>query len=198
MKNQLLSSVGAVLLIMSGLSCSASAADKAGQYAIKGTGNLSCAAYLAERSKASPTYKASANWIAGYISAYNRFASNTADITPWQDGPLFLDLLANVCNANKDKPLEAAINAVLVALSPQRLAKSDRLEARQLPGGTAQYYSSTWQQMEQQLRLKAHLTGNGRDPKIMAAALKSFQVKQNLRPTGMPDQATLFKLLMEK
>ncbi|MGR8949416.1 MAG: hypothetical protein ACU84Q_15330 [Gammaproteobacteria bacterium] len=85
--------IGLTLLICGGLSCSAGAADAAGNYAIWGVGQSSCHQFT--KSIAKGDTSAYDNYLMGYLTAFNTLSENTynisgktklSEITEWIEG----------------------------------------------------------------------------------------------------------------
>ena len=95
----------------------AAAVDKDGRFSIRGAGAMVCKDYL----NANPAQKLTAEtWWAGYLTAANRFTSDTwsllGDVTVAQMNVL----LGEMCQANPDKLFGEIVNQALEKLYPTR------------------------------------------------------------------------------
>lgn len=189
-----------VLLAICGLvfqSAGASAADVSGRFAMKGAGFLPCAIYVTEREKKSDTYYLIAGWVEGYISAYNKHAADTYDITSFESLELLLAVMQNHCKANPKDHLYTVLNAMLITLAPDRLRKeSDRIEITEGKRKTALYREAI-RRIQAELTRRGLYKGavDGRFTDETRSALIAFQSDINFESTGFPDQMTLWRLL---
>lgn len=180
------------------LSAGAHAADSGGAYAIDGGGGASCKAFTESRKAGSNRANdLFAGWVDGYVSAANQNRADTFDLTPWQTTELLLVLLGRYCESYPDDRFEIAVNNMLTALNPQRLtARSDKL----LVGGEGQGISIYRDVLKRaQASLAKHgfysgpLDGNYTDE--TRKAFTAYQEKNALKPSGLPEAETLYRLL---
>ncbi len=94
--------------------------DSNNRYVIRGMGGHSCAEYnqtWRNPSSRSPFW----NWVGGYVTAYNRWRSNTYDIMSKRDIDSLRGWLDNYCKENPHKSFEDAVGALMSELHPKRL-----------------------------------------------------------------------------
>ncbi len=178
----------------------ATAADKDGNFAIKGGGVQSCAALHKAYESKSGDLRFYAGWIDGYITGLNQFSNQTYDLATWQNADTLLALTHSVCQQLPgEKRVFDAFIEVMRLLAPGRLQSEDGLIALvQGTDGTAIY--------DGVLRsAKARLKDAGFNPGALdssftpetAAAFQAYQKRENLPETGLPDQKTLYVLLRD-
>ena len=174
----------------------ANAASKAGQYAVKDAGLATCKLYTAEKAKASKRYFQFVGWVTGYLSAYNRFANDNADIAPWQSTDLLAALIGGYCRARPDARLVAASNQLIAALHPNRLRSSSKRIKVSAGGKAVLIYEAILRRAQQMLAERGHFTGaaDGRFGPATRKALEKFQTENKLAVTGLPDQRTLLRI----
>jgi len=94
--------------------------DSNNRYVIRGMGGHSCAEYnqtWRNPSSRSPFW----NWVGGYVTAYNRWRSNTYDIMTNRDLDSLRGWLDNYCKENPHKSFADAVGALMSELHPKRL-----------------------------------------------------------------------------
>lgn len=183
-----------ILLLQTG---AAFAADGDNRFAMKGAGFLPCQAYLAAREARTSAYYMIGGWVEGYISAHNRYAADTYDITSFESLELLLAVIETHCEANPGHRLHGVVNAILVALEPHRLRQeSPRVRIAE---GERKTTLSRETIRRVQAKLAEHgLYGNETDGRFTEAtrtALMAFQSDLDFEMTGFPDQTTLWRLL---
>ena len=145
----------------------------------------------------SPEYFQFGGWINGYLSATNRYEQQTFDVAPWQSTGLLAAWLERFCENDPDVPFVRAVTMMVNALGKTRLTtQSDRIEVR-VDDKTVYLYESTLRRVQERLVERGHYEGapTGQFDPPTEAALQAFQREAGLQPTGLPDQATLAKLL---
>ncbi len=176
------------------------AASKAGDYAVKGIGSDRCADYVKAAEAKSPLLDVFAGWIEGHLTATNLYRPDTFDIAPWQATRLLMALIYAHCQNNPDQRLFAAVRNLEAVLAKSRLAaKSEVVEIDEGGGKKLALYHEILKRAQQALIDRGFLEGraDGKFGPKTRAALEAFQEKEGLKKTGLPDQETLFKLLLE-
>ncbi len=177
------------------------AASKTGEYAVKGIGIDRCSSYVEAARAKSPLLDVFAGWIEGHLTATNRYRPDTFDIAPWQTTRLLMALLFAHCQNNPDQRLFEAVQNLEEVLASSRLAeRSEVVEIDAGENGKLAVYHEILKRAQQALIERGFLKGgaDGRYGPKTRAALEAFQRSEGLRRTGLPDQETLFKLLLEK
>ena len=182
-------------------SAPAFAAAESGEYAVKGIGVDRCANYVKAAEAKSPLLDVFAGWIEGHLTATNRYRPDTFDIAPWQTTRLLMALLFAHCQNNPDQRLFEAVQNLEEVLAKGRLRrKSEVVEIDTGEKRKLVLYHEVLKRAQQALIERGFLKGkaDGQFGPKTRAALEAFQQSEGLRKTGLPDQETLFKLLLEK
>lgn len=168
------------------------------QFAVEGSGRLTCADFVAARSdRNSAEYQRFIGFVEGYLSAANRYESNTFDLTPWHNAAAFDLILDAHCKAHGEDTIVSVVQRMVTGFRPIRVAQFSEL----LEVGDEQYhayvYETVLRRAQAALRIHGHYTGeeDGRYSAALRDAFLEFQRKSDLEPTGVPDPATLWTLL---
>ena len=187
----------AVLLLMM-MSGAAQGDDSRGMFSVKSVGTVSCGRYLDARKQKGEEYLLFAGYLGGYMTAYNQWSSETFDILPWQTVDTLLGLLANYCSKQPDRNYAVAVNELIKMLAPYRLAVASELLEARTQQGSIKIYRETLRRVQARLAELGHYTGNvdGLFGTQTQGGLEKFQQAKGLKKTGLPDQPTLFNLLL--
>jgi hypothetical protein len=168
------------------------------QFAVEGSGRLTCTDFVAARSdRNSAEYQRFIGFVEGYLSAANRYESNTFDLTPWHNAAAFDLILDAHCRAHGEDTIVSVVQRMVTGFRPVRVAQFSEL----LEVGDGQYhayvYETVLRRAQAALRIHGHYTGaeDGRYSASLRDAFLEFQRKSDLEPTGVPDPATLWTLL---
>lgn len=187
------------LFFLSLLFCGAilQAADKNNKFAIKGIGRSTCESFVEARKTQSPQYFQFGGWMNGYISATNRYEANTFDVASWQSTGLLTASLANFCERNPEMQFVRAVAFLVNTLGKDRLQSQSELIEAKVGEMSIFVYRATLQRAQERLADRNHFDGvpSGEFDTATQRAFKSFQEENELEVTGLPDQATLAKLL---
>lgn len=191
-------SILATLGITCGFSESpARAANASGKFAIKDIGRTTCSDFSSVRKADGPHYQQLIGFAEGYLTAANRYEPNTFDLTPWHTLGGIGVILDGYCRTNGAVHFVAALEKMVVAMQPLRLA--DYSPAIDIVGGGhhVRVYQTILKRAQGVLHRQGLYTGaeDGLDAPQLREAIKTFQQKEKLDPTGLPDPATLWKLL---
>ncbi|MEM7078976.1 MAG: peptidoglycan-binding domain-containing protein [Pseudomonadota bacterium] len=176
------------------------AADKAGQYSVRGAGLLSCETYLQERAADSPAHKMIGGWIDGYLSATNAHRDDTYDITSFQSTELIGRILQRHCAEHPHHRLFSVLKSMVAQLHEQRVVDASPQQMIVVDDRRTQLYNDTILRMQMVLAergLIKYAQISGRFDEQTSAALARFQEERNFQPTGFPDQATLWMLFAD-
>jgi hypothetical protein len=188
--------VSACALLLLG---SAQAADPNGEFAMKGAGFLPCQLYRQEREQQSNVYYMIGGWLEGYLSAHNRYSSNTYDIASFETLELLLGVIDNHCRGNPNDPLHAVVHSIVLQLQSDRIvAESERVEIADGELKT-RLYRETIRRMQEKLTALGLFKGeaDGRFTEATRSALMAFQSDLQFETTGFPDQTTLWRLFRD-
>jgi hypothetical protein len=176
-----------------------SAADTQGNFAMKGAGFLPCQVFVTERQSKSNVYYMIGGWLEGFISAHNKYADDTYDITSFESLELLLWVIDNHCKSNPEDRLYSVINSIMIQLSSDKLHKrSPKVDIKTGQRSTALYEETIRRVQARLAELKLYKgEADGRYTEATKSALMAFQSDNDLEMTGFPDQTTLWRLLRQ-
>ncbi len=192
MRLALLSFLAATLI-----SLEARAADSGGQFAVEGIGGSTCESFVTAKSESSDAYWMFLGWLDGYMTGINQYAPETYDITPWQTQKLLAALFEKFCATNPGAKFFAVANRMIVELRDDRLRESSTPIVAKVGERTIGVYREILRRVQVLLKEGGHYKGevDGLFGPNTQRALESYQKQAGLTVTGLPGQATLFKLL---
>jgi hypothetical protein len=176
------------------------AGSPSGEFALKGPGYDKCSDFASARKQRGNKYHEYVGWLEGYLSYYNRVTPGTINIAPWQSGEMLASLMAAFCADNPNAPFVAATDLMIGALAPYRLAKSSEVVEASYRGRKVTVYREVLRSVQESLQKRKLYAGpqDGQFSSEFAASLLAFQKSTKLPPTGLPDQATLYHLLLKR
>jgi Putative peptidoglycan binding domain len=182
------------------LACStpfgAHAASDSGQYAVKGIGIQKCADFTEAYEKRTQGAFVFAGWVDGYISAYNRAHPGTFDAAPWQSVDVLLALIHNHCSKAPEERLFGVVHAMIEFFKEQELAESSPTIETAAGDQKITIYKEVLRRAQEKL-VEAGVykgTPDGLFGPKTQAAFETYQEKNKLPKTGLPDQQTLVNL----
>lgn len=177
----------------------AAAADKTGQFAIKGGGLQSCQKFNEAVSNKTADVSAYAGWIEGYLTGQNQRLPGVFDVTPWQTTQTMLGAMASYCSSlPPDTRFIDAFDGLLRIMLPSHLSESSQIKSLRVRERTFTVYESTVVMVHNRLRELGFDIPSDAAPwgTVVEDAVISFQKENGLKPTGLPDQQTLMQLLV--
>lgn len=195
--------IGAVAVIglAALLAQTAQAADADGKFAIKGAGLQTCKGFLAAWDAGSTDIGLYGGWIDGYMTGLNQFLPQTYDLGPWQTTPTLLGMTRSVCDqSDPEKRFIDAFFDVVRLLQTQTLTQESQAIGVTHDGRSAILYADVITRMKARLIELGKLEGAADQTfdEATAQALTAFQTERGFSVTGLPDQQTLFELLMKR
>lgn len=179
----------------------ADAAEKDGQFAIKGAGAQTCAQFIAAWDQGNTDLKQYAGWIDGYVTAVNQHVSNTYDTTPWQTTETLLGMTHSVCKqlAPKARFIDA-MSLLLRQIWPTRLHEKSEFDEIRRGQRAMVVYRAVLDAVKARLTTLGYAAGppGAAFDESMSNALRAFQGERGLQPTGLPNQKTLFALFFDQ
>ncbi len=177
-----------------------SGASQNGEFSLKGLGYNSCEEFTNARDLRSNDYYRFIGWLEGYLSAYNRFTPDTINIAPWQSTELLADFLEIHCREYPKTPFSVAVDRMIAELVPSRLHKSSDSLTVESSGHKILIYRDILKAMQNALKERGFYDGeiDGLYDERTKNAIKNYQESAKIKKTGMPDQATLYYLLLKK
>ncbi len=127
----------------------------------------------------------------------NQCSPETYDVTPWQSQNLLAVLSEKFCAKNPGASFFAVANKMIVELRDDRLRESSAPIVAAVGERTIRIYRKTLRRVQVLLEKGGHYQGgiDGLFGPNTQRALESYQKQVGLTVSGLPDQATLFKLL---
>lgn len=176
---------------------SVKAANSSGKFAVKDVGRTTCASFSAVRKTDGPRYQQLIGFAEGYLTAANRYEPNTFDLAPWHTVSGIGVILDGYCRTNGAVHFIAALEKMVVAMQPIRLADYSPSIDIVGSGHHVRVYQTILKRAQGVLHRQGLYAGaeDGLDSPRLREAIKTFQQREKLDPTGLPDPATLWKLL---
>lgn len=189
--------VNTLLLIILSTIQTTYAADKYGQFGVRGAGLISCAVYVNERKAQADVYLMTAAWIDGYITATNENRVNTYDILSFETTELLTEVINKHCQNNPNDVIFTVIKSLFIKLQKDRLQLNSKKIGVSIGHREVFLYESTIKKIQQRLHSLGFYKGkiDSSFGKLMIESLKQYQLSIRFHPTGFPDQATLWHLL---
>ena len=177
------------------------AADRNGDYVVKGAGYESCGSFLASLKARDAKQIAFRGWINGYLTAYDLMAPNTYDVAPLHGIDGLVLLVSRLCEQQKPETKFAVVVGSLPKLLAAYVltAKSPPVAAT-ANGKTIRLPIELLRRAQAKLQVM-HLYDGGPDGQFgpgTQAAISKYQKSKGLEATGLPDPGTLLRLLGEK
>lgn len=189
---------GASALLLATLQPAAAQANTPqGIFAVEESGRMSCPAFVAARTARNASYERALGFVEGYLSAANRYEPNTFDLAPWQNSAAYGMILDAHCKKQASDTLAMAVQRLVGALQPMRLAEPSKL----IEVGDGQrkviLYEMILKRAQSALARRGLYQGaaTGLFDQPTKLAFTSFQKSVSLDQTGLPDPATLWMLL---
>lgn len=179
-----------------GLAQPAAAADAAGRFAVKGVGQARCAEFNQALGSRSPQLGAMLSWVAGYLSAANRYEPSTYDLVAWQEELYIVGAIRSYCAKNPATTLAQMSRAMVRSLGGGRLATYSPPRRIVVGDRTLVLPAAIIVRAQQALARRGVYRGpaDGNPGAPFMASVAAFQRSQKLPASGLPDQETLFRL----
>lgn len=168
-----------------------------GIFAIEEGGRMPCPAFVQEKAKKSAAFVRAIGFVEGYVSAANRYEANTFDLAPWHTPQIYAVILEQHCKNHSTDTIGMAAQRMVAAFQPLRLATPSKLVEVGDGKRKAIVYEAILKRSQSALGRRGLYRGaaTGKFDPATEAAFVAFQRSASLEPTGMPDPATLWKLL---
>lgn len=174
------------------------AENATGQFAVEGAGNYTCAAFLDARAdKGSAEYQRLIGFVEGWLSAANRYEPTTFDLTPWHNAAAFDLILEAHCREHGADTVVSVVQRMVGGFRPIRVAQFSKLLEVGNANGNTTVYEAILKRSQAALRTRGLYSGeeDGAYDNALRDSFMAFQRSAGLEPTGLPDAATLWKLL---
>ncbi|SHN52377.1 peptidoglycan-binding domain-containing protein [Erythrobacter sanguineus] len=176
----------------------ANAQDNPRQFAVEGAGMLTCERFIAARGDTtSPDYQRMIGFIEGYLSAANLYEPDTFDLTPWHNAAALDLIVENHCAQHPEDRLVGVTQRMVGGLRPYRIARFSQMLEVGDGQNRAFVYETILRRAQAALQLRGLYSGaeDGTYTPALRDAFRDFQRSVRLNETGVPDPATLWKLL---
>jgi len=173
------------------------AADRNGEFSSRGLGILTCQRYLDDRAGGTEAYAFYRSWLNGYLSAYNQFRPETFDISAGAPIEQLAEAVARICESEPERPFWAAASRLTRLLDDRRLTVKPELVNLTAGENTVTVTKAQVRRVQQALKDRGYQVGvvDGLYGGNTRRALEAFQQSEALPVTGLPDAATVAKLL---
>jgi hypothetical protein len=174
------------------------AADRNGRFAPKGAGLVLCERFVAEHAKGSDAYFLFRGWIDGFVTAANRYETETFDLLASQTPATIAAAIDNHCSKNPQDPVVEVMLSIVDQLRDQRIrAESRFVRIENGSGDHVLLYEESILAIRTalaELGYPLDSSDSSFDDRV-ESALREFQAARKLKATGLPDQETLWLLL---
>ena len=178
----------------------ASAADRTGEYSVRGAGAQPCEAYLLAVNENRPELGAYIGYIDGQLTATSRLTTGVFDVSPFiLPGP-FAAIVANICRQAPNQLFEVAVRGGVEALVRVRVAAASPIVEMTVGDNRMSLRVETLRAVQTRLRALNLLRDpvDGRFGASTQDALRRYQTANRLTVTGLPDPDTIIALLVRQ
>jgi hypothetical protein len=199
-RSNLLTKLCAFTLLLVGFAEGASAADRTGEYSVRGAGAQRCEAYLAAVNENRPELGAYIGYIDGQLTATSRLTAGVFDVNPFiLPGP-FAAIVANICRQAPTQLFEVAVRGGVEALVRVRVVAASPVIEMTVGDNRMSLRVETLRAVQARLRTLNLLRDapDGRFGPGTQEALRRFQTTNRLTVTSLPDPDTILALLVRQ
>ncbi len=99
----------------------AGAIDSSGKYRIYGSGKTACSQWLRSRKLKDSLNEADQQWVAGYVTSYNRWVlKGKRSISPEKDPAALFETVDRFCDQNPMETIAGAVESLMLELIRQQ------------------------------------------------------------------------------
>jgi myo-inositol-1-phosphate synthase len=168
--------------------------DSRGEHAVKGIGNLMCSDFVQAKDLKKSNYFQFGGWIEGFISASNIHLPKTFDISPWQTTETIATIIYTACNKNPSVYFSIVVSEVVIKLSVKPLREKSEIMTLINGKYSVKLPRETYEKVVDKL-ITVGILKEQHSEKDVNQSLVTYQQRNNLPITGLPDQYTLWKIL---
>jgi hypothetical protein len=178
----------------------AHAADTHQRYAIHGPGAYSCQKLIDAQEKNAGESSIMLSWVLGYLTALNRTTPDRYDVTPIADAQGLFSVVYALCTRNPKLTLEATVAGLVSDVAKIAIHEDSPIVVVHAGGNDVKIRAATLAAMQAALAAMGRYNGkaDGAFGPKFEAALRDYQHQEKLRETGLPDAATILRLLVER
>eukprot|EP01037_Dinobryon_pediforme_P001370 gene1370-1389_t len=173
------------------------AADRTGEYSVRGAGAQRCDAFVASVEGNKPDLGAYIGYIDGTLTTTSRLTGSVFDVNPFVLPGPFAAIVVNICKQTPDRILEVAVRGAIEAVAKARVAEKSPIVQLSAADLRMNIRMETLKSLQLKLR-ELKLLKDPADGVFGAstqAALKQFQSTKKLPETSLPDPDTILSLL---
>ncbi len=178
------------------MSCQAIGADKNGQFAIKGVGNVDCKSYVSIIQSNNQQKYLFAGWLNGFITSHNQHLIDTFDLTSWENVETLGNYMYQHCLLNTEKSFFQAATDMVTKLGTEKIDLYKSAVTFSANSKTYVVYDQVVMRMKQKLSdlnifsgdINAEITTNFKD------AVKTYAHNTDIEIESIFDQQLLFKM----
>ncbi|GLR71203.1 hypothetical protein [Agaribacter marinus] len=178
------------------MSCQAIGADKNGQFAIKGVGNVGCKSYVSIIQSNNQQKYLFAGWLNGFITSHNQHLIDTFDLTSWENVETLGNYMYQHCILNTEKSFFQAATDMVTKLGTEKIDLYKSAVTFSANSKTYVVYDQVVMRMKQKLSdlnifsgdINAEITTNFKD------AVKTYAHNTDIEIESIFDQQLLFKM----
>jgi len=137
-----------------------------------------------------------ASWMDGYITARNQYAKNTYDIASFESTEFLAALLNEHCKKNPDVIVFSVIQSLTDQFSKNKIKNHSRKVAVVVGERSVLLYQEVIKRIQKKLNQEGFYQGEIKTVFNLQTekAVKAYQTSIGFKPTGFPDQLTLWRL----
>jgi hypothetical protein len=179
------------------------AANEDGVFSVRGLGVFGCGDLVAALRSEESTGAAErlVAWVSGYLSHANRTHAAAYDLMPIQSMDGIATIVARLCDANQENPVEAVVHSVMTSLEPLALDQPEVPEEARNGEAAVFIRPSVLAALQERLIARELLpagSANGAFGPQTSQALTAFQEGLGIEQTGLPDAWTIFLLATQE
>lgn len=172
--------------------------DAAQKFAVHGIGATSCRQLIESVKKDKALGPVLASWILGYLTAVNHMTQGTFDASPVIDPQSLADIVFNECVRVPDQPVHAVVAGWINAVVKASVHTASPIIEAKAAGKTMPVRAATLESLQRALAALGRYDGkpDGTFGPKLEAALRAYQHTEKMPETGLPDAATIYRLLV--
>lgn len=173
------------------------AADSEGTYSIRGIGALECQSFVDAAEIGEEQAEGYVRWLEGYFTGMNFHMEETYDISPFVATSDVAVLVLNQCNQEPDESIEAVTARIADALYNDREQIRSETSNIEYKGNSVNIRQNTLRRIQERLSAGGYYSEepDGLYGPDTRAALISYQRDNGIPETGIPDRATVLRII---
>lgn len=191
---------GVTLIAYACLASALRADDGDGNYAIRGFGALECQAFSEAASEGQQKVEGYVRWLEGYFTGMNFHLEETYDVSPFVATSDVAVLILNQCTQEPDSTIENVAKRMTEALYASRETERSETSTIEFEGNSVTIRRNTLRRIQDHLFEYGYYNGesDGLYGPGTRSALIEYQATQELTESGIPDRATVLRIISSK